>query len=390
LKTYNHFLLIVFILFGCAQQKPEPGEQNEIKTGAQRVSSYLPLLKNKRTGLVVNHTSVIGKTHLVDTLIELGVEVDVVFGPEHGFRGQAADGEKISNDSTEDYQIISLYGKNRKPSKEDLAGIDIVVFDIQDVGTRFYTYISTMHYVMEACAENGIPVIVLDRPNPNGFYIDGPVREPEFSSFVGMHPIPVVHGLTVGELANMINKEGWLANNIKCNLTVIENEFYTHKDRWPLKIYPSPNLPNDISVGWYPSLCFFEGTIMSIGRGTYHPFQVIGYPDSTFGKFTFTPVSIEGMSLYPKFENETCFGIDLQNVSPPAKVDLSYLIDFYSRFDDKDAFFKPYFNTLAGTDQLMAQIKQGLSQEEIGESWLPALDKYKELRKKYLLYPDFE
>ena len=390
MKTYNHFLLIVFILFGCAQQKPEPGEQNEIKTGAQRVSSYLPLLKNKRTGLVVNHTSVIGKTHLVDTLIELGVEVDVVFGPEHGFRGQAADGEKISNDSTEDYQIISLYGKNRKPSKEDLAGIDIVVFDIQDVGTRFYTYISTMHYVMEACAENGIPVIVLDRPNPNGFYIDGPVREPEFSSFVGMHPIPVVHGLTVGELANMINKEGWLANNIKCNLTVIENEFYTHKDRWPLKIYPSPNLPNDISVGWYPSLCFFEGTIMSIGRGTYHPFQVIGYPDSTFGKFTFTPVSIEGMSLYPKFENETCFGIDLQNVSPPAKVDLSYLIDFYSRFDDKDAFFKPYFNTLAGTDQLMAQIKQGLSQEEIGESWLPALDKYKELRKKYLLYPDFE
>ena len=390
MKTYTHFLLIVFILFGCAQQKPEPGEQNEIKTGAQRVSSYLPLLKNKRTGLVVNHTSVIGKTHLVDTLIELGVEVDVVFGPEHGFRGQAADGEKISNDSTEDYLIISLYGKNRKPSKEDLAGIDIVVFDIQDVGTRFYTYISTMHYVMEACAENGIPVIVLDRPNPNGFYIDGPVREPEFSSFVGMHPIPVVHGLTVGELANMINKEGWLANNIKCNLTVIENEFYTHKDRWPLKIYPSPNLPNDISVGWYPSLCFFEGTIMSIGRGTYHPFQVIGYPDSTFGKFTFTPVSIEGMSLYPKFENETCFGIDLQNVSPPAKVDLSYLIDFYSQFDDKDAFFKPYFNTLAGTDKLMAQIKQGLSQEEIGESWLPALDKYKELRKKYLLYPDFE
>lgn len=382
-------LFLFFILIGCETEKV-PQEEPQIETGAQQMQTYLPVLEGKRVGLTVNHTSKIGDTHLVDTLIGRNISVVSVFGPEHGFRGQASDGEKIADDSTENYQIISLYGKKRKPSPEDLSGIDIMVFDIQDVGTRFYTYISTMHYVMEACAENDVQVIILDRPNPNGFYVDGPMREEGFESFVGMHPIPVVHGLTVGELAQMINNEGWLKNGAKCDLLIIPNKNYTHADRWHVPDSPSPNLPNNVSIGWYPTLCFFEGTKMSIGRGTHFPFQVIGYPDPSFGSFEFTPVSIEGVSKYPKFENELCFGLDLRQKPPPGQIDLSFIISFYEKFEDKESFFITSFNRLAGTDKLQEQIKNGWSESKIRSSWESDLAGYEVMRKKYLLYPDFE
>ena len=247
-----------------------------------------------------------------------------------------------------------------------------------------------MHYAMEACAENNIPFIVLDRPNPNGQYVDGPIREPGFESFVGMHPIPVVHGLTVGELATMINEEGWLANGIKCDLEVIPVKNYSHKDHYSLPVKPSPNLPNDTAIRLYPSLCFFEGTKMSIGRGTHFPFQVVGYPDERMGSFSFTPVSIPGMDTNPKYEGEICYGIDLRNIESVDNIDLTWLIDFYNRFPEKESFFNNYFNTLAGTDVLRKQIEEGLSADEIRASWTENITRFKVLRKKYLLYPDFE
>ena len=392
MKTYTHIVYLLFLFFafiGCNEKKGPPDEP-QIETGAQQMQSYLPLLEGKRIGLTVNHTSKIGDTHLVDTLIRRDISVVAVFGPEHGFRGQAADGEKIADDSTENYRIVSLYGKKRKPSPEDLADIDIMIFDIQDVGTRFYTYISTMHYVMEACAENDVQVIILDRPNPNGSYVDGPLRKEGFESFVGMHAIPVVHGLTVGELAMMINNEGWLTDGVSCDLKVIQNENYSHKDTWNVPDSPSPNLPNNVSIKWYPTLCFFEGTKMSIGRGTYFPFQVIGYPDPSFGSFEFTPVSIEGMSKYPKLENELCYGLDLRQKTPPNKIDVSFIISMYENFDDKESFFIGSFNRLAGTDKFQEQIKNGWDESRIRESWKSDLETYKVMRKKYLLYSDFQ
>jgi len=267
-----------------------------------------------------------------------------------------------------------------------MKGLDLVVFDIQDVGVRFYTYISSMHYMMEACAENKVKMMVFDRPNPNGHYIDGPIREPEFRSFVGMHPIPIVHGLTVGELAKMINGEKWLEGGMKCDLEVIPMLNYTHAQKYSLPVKPSPNLPNDQSIGLYPSLCFFEGTKMSIGRGTLFPFQVIGYPDQKYGEFSFTPESIDGMAKHPRLEGEQCFGIDLRNVELPNQLELSYVIDFYHKWEGEESFFTNYFNTLAGTGKLRKQIEEGMSSDQIRKSWQTDLDNYIKMRSGYLLY----
>lgn len=376
--------LSFFFIGGCKATENE----KELVLGAERTGDYLSEIKGKSVGLLINHTSTIEEQHLVDYLLEKEIEVKKIFAPEHGFRGKADAGELIADnvDSKTGIPVVSVYGKNKKPSAEALAGLDVVIFDIQDVGVRFYTYISSMHYMMEACAVNNVSMMVFDRPNPNGHFVDGPMLDPKFKSFVGMHPIPIVHGLTVGELANMINEEGWLEDGLKCDLSVIAMKNYKHSDAYSLPVKPSPNLPNDQSVGLYPSICFFEGTKMSIGRGTQFPFQVIGYPDQRFGDFSFTPASIDGMAKHPKLKGETCFGVDLRMVDLPSFLDLNYVIDFYHKWENEASFFTKYFNTLAGTDQLRKQIEDGLSMEEIRKSWEPELEKYLELRKKYLLY----
>lgn len=379
------FLSFFFIL-GCRASQ----DKDELVIGAARINEYLPKIQDKKVGLLINHTSIVGEQHLVDFLLGNGIQIKKIFAPEHGFRGKADAGELVEDnlDPKTGIPVVSLYGKNKKPTAETLAGLDIVIFDIQDVGVRFYTYISSMHYMMEACAKYGVQMIVFDRPNPNGHFIDGPIREPEFQSFVGMHPIPVVHGLTVAELAIMINEEGWLDGGVKCGLEVIQMENYNHSDSYSLPVKPSPNLPNDQSIALYPSTCFFEGTRMSIGRGTQSPFQVIGYPDKRFGEFAFTPESIDGMAKHPKMEGQQCFGVDLRNVNVPNKLDLSYVIDFYTRWVEEESFFTEYFNTLAGTSELQKQIKEGMTMEEIRESWQPGIEKYRELRRKYVLYED--
>ena len=386
----RNFFLLSFLSFffiaGCTAKNDE----KDLTIGAARTEIYLPKIKGKKVGLLINHTSMVGEIHLIDFLLQKGISIEKIFAPEHGFRGKADAGEKIDNeiDPKTGIPVVSIYGKNRKPTSEMLAGLDLVIFDIQDVGTRFYTYISSMHYMMEACAENEVKMMVFDRPNPNGHYIDGPIRESEFKSFVGMHPIPVVHGLTVGELARMINGEGWLEGSLTCDLEVVSMENYAHADRYPLPVKPSPNLPNDQSVNLYPSLCFFEGTKMSIGRGTLFPFQVIGYPNEKFGKFSFTPESIDGMAKHPRLEGEKCFGVDLRNVNRPDKLDLNYVIEFYNLWEGEEPFFTKYFNTLAGTAKLRKQIENGMTEMEIRASWQEDLEKYKILRKKYLLYQD--
>ena len=359
------------------------------EVGAAQFDAYLPLLQNKKVGLVVNQTSTVGSRHLVDTLLSLGIQITKIFAPEHGFRGNAHDGATIYDniDQSTGLPIISIYGKQKKPSPEQLKDLDILIFDIQDVGARFYTFISTLHYVMEAAAENNKEVIVLDRPNPNGDYVDGPVLKPAFKSFVGMHPLPIVHGLTIGELAKMINDEGWLAAGQKCDLEVIKIKNYSHAIPWALKIPPSPNLPNDRAVRWYPSLCLFEATVVSIGRGTYAPFQQLGAPQIN-SDFSFTPKSIKGMSVYPKHLDMICYGEDLTATEPIPKFNLSLLIKYYHLIDMGPDFFnrKKTFNQLAGNDELMQQIISGLSKEEIQVSWAEDLAEYRYLRKKYLLY----
>lgn len=349
--------------------------------------------------MVGNHTSRVGSVHLLDTLLASGVQVVRLFSPEHGFRGDADAGELVdaSLDSKTGLPIISLYGKHKKPTAEDLQGIEAVLFDLQDVGTRFYTYISTMHYVMEACAEQRIPVIVLDRPNPNGHFVDGPVLEPRFKSFVGMHPIPVVHGMTVGEYARMINGEGWLSGNKKCDLTVIPVLHYDHNVRYALPVKPSPNLPNMEAVYLYPSLCFFEGTTVSVGRGTDTPFQVYGHPRLFKGDYTFTPRSIPGASKHPKHEGVTCHGYNLYDYGKKlekhdGKLHLGWLLDTYQSLSEEDQahFFNNYFNNLAGTALLKQQVKEGKTEKEIRQSWAFGIENFKKIREKYLLYKDFE
>lgn len=365
---------------------------SNIKVGADRFDKLLPLINNKRVALVVNHTSCLSNgTHLLDALISESVNVTKIFAPEHGFRGNADAGELIVNgkDPKTGLPVASLYGRTKKPTSEMLQDVDVVIFDIQDVGARFYTYISTMHYVMEACAENNKPLIVLDRPNPHD-YIDGPVLKSAYKSFVGMHPIPVLHGLTIGELAGMINGEGWLSGSKKCDLTVIKAEAWKHRDKYSLPIKPSPNLPNDQSISLYASLCFFEATNVSVGRGTYYPFQVIGYPDSRFGSFTFTPVALEGFDKNPLQKDKICYGIDLRNEKFDQGLTLKYLIQFYKKSGQGTKFFKSpkFMNMLAGSDQLQRQIVSGMSESAIRKTWAGDLMLYKNKRKKYLLYED--
>ena len=329
---------------GCTAQN-EPASDPTLQMGAAQFSKYLPHLEGKRVGLLVNHTSTLGEVHLVDTLRSLNVDVVKVFAPEHGFRGTADAGEHVADgiDTATGLPLISLHGSSKKASEDQLADIDIVIFDIQDVGTRFYTYISTMHYMMEACAENNKKMIVLDRPNPNGMFVDGPVMEDEYKSFVGMHPIPILHGLTVGELAEMINGEGWLKDGVQCDLTVIPMANYNHELSYKLPINPSPNLPNDLSIQLYPSLCLFEATAISVGRGTYEPFQQIGHPSFTDLEYTFTPVSIDGMSKYPRYENETVHGIKFTEETAVEGFDLTWLLRFYEKYGNTPEFFSSNF-----------------------------------------------
>lgn len=381
------WVLSIFLLgfSTCEAQKPKAGAS----VGAEQLDQLLPMLKGKRVGLVVNNTSLVGKTHLADTLVALKVHVKRIFGPEHGFRGDAADGEHVKDevDSKTGVPVVSLYGKNYKATAEQVNDLDILIFDIQDVGARFYTYISTMHYLMETCAENNKQLIILDRPNPNGSYVDGPIMQPELKSFVGMHPIPITHGMTVGELAQMINGEGWLADGKKCNLQVVKMKNWNHDDDYSLPVRPSPNLPNDQAIRLYPSICLFEGTVISLGRGTPMPFQILGNPELKDMTFSFTPVPIKGVSIEPPLKDKLCYGKDLRSVSPARKVDLQYLLLFYQKYPDKEKFFTPYFDKLAGTTQLKQQIKDGLTEEQIRASWKPGLDEFKNKRNKYLLYP---
>ncbi|MEY2924826.1 MAG: hypothetical protein RLZZ337_1374 [Bacteroidota bacterium] len=369
-------------------------EAAELLLGAEQLHKYLPLLKGKRIGLVVNQTSTIGKTHLVDTLKSLGVNIIKVFAPEHGFRGDHSAGALINSgvDEKTGLPVLSLYGSTKKPTPEMLKDLDIVIFDIQDVGVRFYTYISTMHYVMEACAELGKKVVVLDRPNPNGFYIDGPILQDEYKSFIGMHPIPIVHGLTVGELAKMINGEKWLKNGVQCDLVVIPCANYTHQTLYQLPIKPSPNLPNMNAVYLYPYLGLFEGTNVSIGRGTEWPFQVVGRPGFD-GGFSFTPKSIPGVADDPKHEGISCGGeyvLDVKDSSlfREPGLNLGWLILFHKTNRVEDGpYFKDFFYKLTGNKEFKSQIERGLSEDEIRKTWQGGLDDYKVKRKLYLLYP---
>ena len=365
-------------------------QQQTLIVGAEQTHLYLPLLQNKKVGIVANHTSMINTIHLVDSLLKLKINIKKVFSPEHGFRGNADAGEKVKSniDAKTKLPIISLYGKNKKPFPEQLKGLEVIVFDIQDVGARFYTYISTMHYVMEACAENNIQFIVLDRPNPNGNYVDGPILENEFKSFVGMHHVPIVHGMTVGEYAQMINNEGWLANGVKCNLEVIKMKNYNHNTEYELPIKPSPNLASMQAIYLYPSICLFEGTPISVGRGTEKPFQVIGHPQLKYD-FSFVPKPRTG-AKEPLLKGETCYGLDLSAVKVKKELDLSYLIQFYNSYPDKEQFFQKFFNLLAGNSTLQEQIKQGKTEAEIKATWQKGLVEFKAKRKKYLLYEDFE
>ncbi len=399
----KHFLILCSLLYSnfCTAQNythliPDTKNQQEITVGANNTKSYVPLLTGKRVALLVNQTSVINKTSLVDSLLKLGVNIKKVFCPEHGFRGSNDAGEDIPNskDKKTGIRIVSLYGDKKKPSRSDMADIDIVVYDIQDVGVRFYTYVSTLHYMMEACAENKKQLIVLDRPNPNGYFVDGPVLDKAFTSFVGVDPVPVVYGLTIGEYAKMLNGEGWLPNKAICNLTVIVCDGYNHNHYYTLPIKPSPNLPDMKSVYLYPSLCFFEGTVISIGRGTDKPFQVVGHPSVSDGRYSFTPKSTSGAKS-PLYMDKVCKGYDLSNYGDmimryEKRINLFWLIDLYKKYPNKKEYFNNYFNTLAGNDELKLQIEAGMSEDNIRDSWKTKLNEYKIIRKKYLLYKDFD
>ena len=360
-------------------------QAQKLVLAAERTNLYLHHLENKKVGVVGNQTSMIANTHLVDSLLSLGIDIVKVFSPEHGFRGKADAGAIIEDgiDSKTGIPIISLYGKNKKPKDEQLQGIDILVFDIQDVGVRFYTYISTLHYIMESATESNIKVIVLDRPNPNGHYVDGPILDTAFQSFVGMHPIPIAHAMTIGEYAKMINGENWITT--KCELIVIEMENYTHNTNYDLPIKPSPNLPNARSVNLYPSLCLFEGTNISIGRGTDYPFQHFGAPYMK-SNYSFMPKSGEG-SKYPKHEDIMCFGTDLRfQEDYLTAINLNWIIETYKECSEKEEFFNNFFNTLAGTDKLKKQIIAGMTVREIKASWQEGLEEFKRIRRKYLIY----
>jgi uncharacterized protein YbbC (DUF1343 family) len=387
----------------CAQNQKNDTNNKQIETGAAQISSLLPLLKGKSVGVFANQTAVIGKTHLVDSLVRLGVNIRVIFGPEHGFRGKADAGEHVDNniDAKTGIQVISLYGNHKKPTAVDLKNIDILIFDVQDVGVRFYTFISSLEYMMEAAIENNKPLFILDRPNPNGFYVDGPVLENEFKSFVGMQPIPIVYGMTIGEYAKMLLGEKWLSpSTMKMYkpglINVIALKNYDHNTLYTLPVNPSPNLKEMQSIYIYPSTCFFEGTILSEGRGTEKPFQIFGHPNLPKTLYSFTPKPNDGAKSSKCF-NQKCYGWNLSGNKDSVlkklnkKIQIKYLIEAYNLFPGKDSFFleNNFFNKLAGNDKLMQQIKGGKSENEIRKSWEPELMKFKAIRKKYLLYPDF-
>ncbi len=404
---YTYLLLFLVIISYAKntkqEKKPILEQEKKIKTvrpGAFQTDLYFSKLKGKSVGVVANQTSVIvskstgqnGRkkhfTHLVDSLITRGIRVTKVFSPEHGFRGKADAGELVKNatDTRTGLPIISLYGKNKKPKTTQLQNIDVVLFDIQDVGVRFYTYISTLHYVMEACAEANIPLIVLDRPNPNAHYIDGPILNNKHKSFIGMHPVPVVYGMTIGEYAKMINGEKWLNNGIQCDITVISLKNYTHKTPYSLPIPPSPNLPNDKAINLYPSLCFFEGTNVSCGRGTAMQFQIYGSPYLKKTDFFFTPKPNQG-AKHPKHQNKKCYGFDLRKTKRLSQLNLSWLINSYKQTSRvKTRFWRDFFTKLAGTEKLQQQIEQGVSIQKIRTSWQKDLVAFKKIREKYILY----
>lgn len=378
------------LLFICLQiVMPAHGQsKSKIITGAEQMDQLLPLIQNKSVALMVNHTAVVGQTHLVDSLQRLKINIKKILSVEHGFRGKADAGETVNDaiDAATGLPVISIYGNNKKPTTEQLADVDVVIFDIQDIGARFFTYISSMHYLMEACSENGKKLIVLDRPNPNGAYVEGPVLIPELKSFIGMNPIPILHGMTIGEMARMINGEGWLAGGKKCDLQVLTMRNYDHKKKYSLLIKPSPNLPNDHAIAIYPSTCLLEGTVISVGRGTKNPFEILGHPKLKNHSFQFKPESIDGMAKNPPYENKICYGVDLRKEKVEG-FSLKYLITMYSDYPDKEKFFTPYFDKLAGNKILREQITQGMSEEDIKETWKKELNKFKAIRKKYLLYP---
>lgn len=399
------FILILLFSFGCSSVKKSKVESQKskaivtetanqkiknlaLKTGAENYNSYLPLLENKKIGIVTNPTGIVeNKKHLVDFLLENKVDLQKIYAPEHGFRGTADAGEVIKDgkDIKTNLPIISLYGNNKKPKPEQLENIDIIIFDIQDVGVRFYTYISTLHYVMEACAENNIELLVLDRPNPNGTIIDGPALEMDHKSFVGMHSIPVLHGMTIGEYAKMINGEKWLANGVTCNLTVIPCANYKRDMPYSLPVKPSPNLPNDQSINLYASLCFFEGTNVSVGRGTEKQFQIYGSPFLLKTDFSFIPIPNFG-AKEPMHKDILCYGEDLSKIKKVNRLELKWLIKAYANTSDKTVFFNDFFTKLAGTKKLQEQIIEGVSEKEIRKSWEADLNVFKETRKKYLIY----
>lgn len=398
-RTLSLLLLLmsVSILFGQIKY-----DNDKIKTGAERTSAYLSKLNGKRVAIVANPTSIIGNSHLVDSLQKLGVNIVKVFGPEHGFRGNASAGTKVKDEVDEQtgLKIVSLYGSKKEPSKEDLKDVDLMIFDIQDVGCRFYTIMNTMRDVMEACAENGKPVMILDRPNPNAYFIDGPILDMKHKSGIGQFPIPIVHGMTLGEFALMINGEGWMANKIKCDVEVIKIDGYNHNMLYKLPVNPSPNLNTPQSILLYPSTCLFEGVALNHGRGTYYPFTVIGAP-MLIDKYTFnyTPVGIKGMAEEPLFKDEVCYGLDLRNVDlaqlvNSKKINLSWIIELYKNHPNKEKFFDRSISKqignidyLIGYSDFKKQITEGWTEEQIRKTWEPGIEEFKKLRKKYLLYP---
>lgn len=385
---FFRFLLVLLALTGANGN----GMCVSVLPGIADTGAYQPELKGKKVAIVANQTSVVGGEHSVDFLRNKGIELVKIFCPEHGFRGDADAGENVGDyqDKATGLPVISLYGARKKPLPSDLKGIDAVIFDMQDVGVRFYTYLSTLHYVMEACAEQGIPVVVMDRPNPNAFYVDGPVLEPEYTSFVGMHPVPVVYGMTLGEYARMVNGEGWLKDGVRCDLTVVPCKNWTRDMSVELAQRPSPNLPDKVSVMLYPSVCFFEGTVVSEGRGTQTPFQVFGHPDLKNMSYTFTPVSIPGMSKSPKCLGKKCYGMDLRDryeeVYRGKRLRLDWLLSAYKNYAGKSPFFIPFFDKLAGNSSLRKDIVAGKSEAEIRDSWQSGLKHFEKIRAKYLIY----
>jgi uncharacterized protein YbbC (DUF1343 family) len=394
MKQARNFLQVLFmvLIFPACNSLPAGPSTKGIITGAQKIEEYRTLIEGKAIAIVANQTSMAGNNHLVDTLHSLGMNIKAIFAPEHGFRNLADAGEKITDgkDPVTGLPIISLYGGHLKPTPEDLSGIDIVIFDIQDVGTRFYTYISTLSLVEEACAENNKKLLLLDRPNPNGFYFDGNILDTAYSSFVGMHPVPVAHGMTPGEYAAMANGEGWLKGGVKCDLTVIKCDNWDHSTYYELPIKPSPNIPNQTAVYLYPSLCFFEGTVLSCGRGTDFPFQVFGGPEMPDRGFSFTPKPSFG-AQNPLHNGAVCHGTDLRNaikdkIVPVPHINLGWVIGAYRDYPDKENFFKKYFDTLAGGPIIREQIIKGMTADQIYETWKPGLETFGKIRAKYLLY----